>query len=156
MPRITAKGNVLPVEGSIKRITPKNQRLIEVLVAGSVPSIPEAAAAAGLSERAAYKALRQDHIKAELDRQIRERLRTHSLPRAAAVIHKLLTAESEYVQADVAKHILAVHGVKPAGDGARGATAGIQINIIAPAREADSAAQPVTIDVKSDDFQSNQ
>lgn len=156
MPRVTAKGNVLPVEGSTRRITAKNRALIEAIVTAKAPDYKSLSKLTGLSYAGVRKALAQDHIQTEIERQLRERLRVVTLPKAVAAADRLLSAESEYVQADVAKHVMAIHGVKPVGESSNRTSAGIQINIIAPSREADSAPQPITIDVKGDDTQSNQ
>lgn len=156
MPRVTAKGNVLPVEGSLKRITPRNQTLIDAVVSAKAPTYDALASITGLSAVGVRKALAKPHIQEAIEQALKQKLRTVTLPKAVAVADRLLNAESEYVQADVAKHVMAIHGVRPAGDSTTRTSAGIQINIIAPDREADSAPPPITIDVKSDDTQSNQ
>lgn len=133
--------------GSNRRITERVDKLLDVLVQGSVPTIPEAAAAAGLAERSAYKALAQPHVKAELDKRVRERLSAHAFPKAAAVMQRLLNADSEYVQADVAKHILSVCGVRPSTDSASTAKSGsISLVINLPGAQ---QQQPITIDASN-------
>lgn len=115
--------------GAVPTITERNRLLLQALIEGKFPTIDEAAERAGLTQRGAYAALARPHIRAEFDRMIRERLLVSSFPKAARTIHNLLDAESEYVQADAAKHILAIHGVKPYDGSSAKAFAGIQLTI---------------------------
>lgn len=134
--------------GAGKRISPRVDRLITLIVDSETPTRIALAAASGLSEGGVYKALSKPHIQAEIKRRSLEQLSSYALPRAIKVMERLLGADSEYVQADVAKHISAIYGVAPQQDKTRVTTNAVTLNITI-------GKQPVTIDGNQDTLPSD-
>lgn len=128
--------------GSEPRITKANHKLIDAVVNGRGDTPEKLSEITGLSVRGVYKALSKDHIKAEIERQARQRLSGFALPKALHVMTDLLEAESEYVKADIAKHIAAIHGVKPTsnGTGVPGQGGGIAVRLVVNGQSIDFAA----------------
>ena len=125
--------------GSGPRITKPVDLLIDGIVNGTVTDIKSAVVHCGLGERGCYKALERPHVRDEIKRRSLERMSAFSLPRAISVMESLLTANSEHVQADMAKHISAIHGVAPQQERARSEGTGVVLNIT-------FGPKPVTLD----------
>lgn len=103
----------------------------------------------GITVRGVYSALRRPHVQAEIERRVRQHLKGVALPAAAATAVALLSAESEYVKADIAKHLLGIHGVKPdANPSAASGGGGIRITINLP--QQDSQVIDITPDTSTD------
>lgn len=72
--------------------------------------------------------------------------------RAAARMNSLLTAESEYVQLDASKHVLAIAGIKPKEQGAAGGgRVSVTFNLQHARPAIDVTPRAVTITHSSDD-----
>lgn len=140
--------------GSDSRITPRLERaLCALLDNGSLPKgelIAKAAEAGGLNERSIYKALAKPHVQEWLKTRVQAHFDTVGVIRATGVLTDLLTADSDYVRADVAKHMLAIGGVLPATDraavgGGQPVTVNLHLQYVtsSPLLDAMNRAQPV-------------
>ena len=125
--------------GTGPRITPAVDLLINALVNGTVCGIDDAVKVSGLGVRGVYKALERPHVRDEIKRRSLQRMSAFALPRAISVMESLLKADSEYVRADMGKHIASIHGVAPAQDKARVTTNAVTLNITI-------GKQPITLD----------
>lgn len=119
--------------GSGKRLTNSARRFIDALFASPATPIPELAEQTGIPQRTCYAHLKHPLVQAEIEHRIRKSLSTTAFIKAADRLNSLIGAESEYVAADVSKHILAVMGVRPSSDAApTGQGAGIKLVINLP------------------------
>lgn len=117
--------------GSNTRITKKVSAALDHLIDGSAKTDTDAARKAGMHHETLRRALRKPHVIAEVRQRIDQRLGGLALSKAAArLIHLIDQADSEYVQLDASKHVLAIGGVKPKSDGLpAGGGGGISLNI---------------------------
>lgn len=121
----------LPAAPVRHRVTPKNRELIAAIIQSAELTISDLAERVGITERGARKALCNPAVKAELDRQLRETLGTRGFALATSrVMHLLGSAQSERVQADLAKHVLAVNGVTPSGPRSGRPGEGLRLRIV--------------------------
>lgn len=98
-------------------ISNKVRRAIGALLSGEAKTQKAAAEIAGITEPHMSRILKSDKIKKYLADEVKGRMTTIGLALASRVTEALVeTAESEYVRADLAKHIMGIAGVKPERD----------------------------------------
>ena len=103
--------------------SPKIVRALGALFSGEARTQRDAARIAGTTEQNLCNALKRQSIKDYINNVVKERIKTTTLIAASNVMNALLeTAESEYVRADIAKHVLNVSGLGP---GQRAATTNV-------------------------------
>jgi hypothetical protein len=112
---------IVPAQDAAKgaekvRITKRVQQAIDLLVTGDCDTMKDAAIKVGLHPDYLSRTLKKPQVKAFLERRSRETI-AGLLPKAVATLTKLLNAESEHVQKDVAIHLLRLAGIEPASDG---------------------------------------
>ncbi len=133
--------STLPAAPVQHRVTPKNRELIAAIIQSAELTISDLAERVGVTERGARKALSNPAVKAELDKQLRETLGTRGFALATArVMHLMGNAQSEKVQADLAKHVLEINGVVPSqARSGRSGDAGITLRLIVRQNPGDDA-----------------
>jgi len=115
----------------LRPVSKKTRTAIEALLTGRARTQGEAAEIAGMDRTSLVRALKKPNATATINDMIRERVGTYGFLMASATAERLMQhAESEYVQADIAKTILAVNGVKPTQDRAQSAGQGISLTIV--------------------------
>lgn len=123
---------------------------IDAMMSGNAKTQAEAAEIAGMAAESLSRALKKKHVIELIQERVRNQLKTVGVLKATANLERLaLQADSEYVQADCTKHILAIAGVRGTADGSRtggGAGGGIHLNIVLNGQ---SAAQIGAQDVQS-------
>lgn len=98
-------------------ISNKVRRAIGALLSGEAKTQKDAASIAGISEAHMSRLLKADKVKRFLTDEVKGRMTTIGLALASRVTETLIeTAESEYVRADLAKHVMGIAGVKPERD----------------------------------------
>ena len=102
---------------AVKKLTTKQQALVDVMVAEGL-NTTQAAKAAGYAEgKAGYvtasKTLKLPHVQQYMMQRIAEQLGTNAAFAAAKVMKLANGAKSEYVQLEAAKDILDRAGFKP-------------------------------------------
>lgn len=119
--------------GSEQRLTKRNRDLIDaVLNAGAEVSVKAIAAQVGYTERGAYRALAQPHVKRELQSRLAETMGTVTFAKASARYQQLIHADSEYVAELACRRIMEINGVRPATDDAPARGEGISLTINLP------------------------
>lgn len=96
-----------------QRISKRLAEAVRLLVNGTCRTQKAACERLGLNENYLSEALQKPHVRVFAAQCARENIRTGSL-RASAKLVELIDASSEHVAADVAKHVLAIEGIKPA------------------------------------------
>lgn len=115
----------------LRPVSRKTRTAIEALLTGQAKTQAGAAQIAGMHDAALSRALARPNAKALIEQLVRERMSIHGMLRASHILESLMdSATSEYVKADVAKHIMAVNGVKPTQDRQSGASGGISLTIV--------------------------
>lgn len=115
----------------LRPVSKKTRTAIEALLTGQAKTQMGAAQIAGMDNTALCRALQRPNAKALIEQMVRERLSSHGMLRASALLESLMdSATSEYVQADVAKHVLAVNGVRPTQDKPSGGNHGIMLRLV--------------------------
>lgn len=101
------------------------RRAIAAMISGEATTQRQAAEIAGIHENTFSAALRKPHVKAHLENEVRHRLGSVGLVAALnSIEHLARSAESEYVRADVGKHVLAINGIKPRPEAGYGSAGG--------------------------------
>jgi hypothetical protein len=109
--------NIEPIDHKPKPTKPRvvSRRVrhaIDLLVTGRARTQVDAATQAGLSRERLCRALREDHVQTYLADRTRVSLSQAQAPAAAALLRLLDQARSEFVQKDVAIHLLNLSGHK--------------------------------------------
>ena len=131
-----------PDKPKMRPVSKKTRTAIEALLTGQAKTQMGAAQIAGMDNTALCRAIQRPNAKALIEQLVRERLSSHGLLKASALVETLMdSANSEYVQADVAKHVLAINGVRPSQDRQSGGNAGITLRLIVAPQ-----SQPVVIE----------
>lgn len=97
-----------------KRIPRRIAEVVRLLVSGECKTQRAAAERCGMSETYISGALRKPEVVAYLEQETRAALTRSQAPAAATMLRLLDQAQSEHVQKDVAIHLLALNGHKPA------------------------------------------
>lgn len=106
-----------------RRIPKRVRHACDLILSGECATIKAAAERVNLSREHLSRMIAQPHVQAYLTRKTRESIAGLQM-RAAAVLDRLMSAESEHVQKDVAIRVLELNGIRPPpGD------APVQINI---------------------------
>lgn len=95
-----------------RRIPKKIRQAIDLLQTGECTTQKAAAERVKLSPEHLSRTLRMPHVLAHIENRTRIAL-AQSQGQASATLLRLLNAESEHVQKDVAVHLLAIAGHKP-------------------------------------------
>jgi hypothetical protein len=95
-----------------RKISKRIRHCIDLLVTGRARTQVEAAAQAGITRERLCRALREDHVQTYLADRTRVSLSQAQAPAAAALLRLLDQARSEFVQKDVAIHLLNLSGHK--------------------------------------------
>lgn len=101
-----------PKRGKRDRISPRVKRAIRALLTGEATTQKEAAKLVDLSESHLSTQLNKPNVKAFYERATLETIGRARM-RATSKLLSLVDASSEHVAADVAKHVLAINGIKP-------------------------------------------
>lgn len=117
-----------------RQIDPRIRHAIELMseaaLNGQRMTITDAAKTVGMSKEGLSKALKRPEISALAQAQVRRLLGGAGLIKAGMKLVELVDAESEYVAADVSKHLLAIGGIRPQELGAgQAGNLGITLNI---------------------------
>ena len=96
-----------------QRISGKVVKAIRLLVSGECRTQKAASERVGMNEGYLCTQLQKSNVRVFIAQCARENIRNGSL-RASAKLIELIDADSEHVSADVAKHVLAIEGIKPA------------------------------------------
>jgi hypothetical protein len=137
------------------KISERTQVALDALCAGQ--TVAEAAAAANLTPRAVYTALKKDHVQTHLRQRVAALLSTGSV-NAARTLLDLLKAKNTMTQFRAAAHILAINGVQPVQEKQplvninMGVKAGYVIHLAEPsdARSTPPELARKTIDLKAE------
>ena len=97
------------------RIPPKIGQIVDWLVTGACKNQQAACDRAKLDPSYVSRELRKVHVRVFMERRARETIANGTM-RASARVIELLDAESDHVSADMAKHVLAIAGIKPTAD----------------------------------------
>jgi len=128
----------------------KVKRAIDAMLNGHAKSQRQAAAMVGLTPQALNRALQKPHIQEFIRKHVDQRIRTVGFLKAANTLeHLAANAQSEYVKADVSKHMLAIAGVKPTAERGTGGGGGLVVQINLPGQIGAQSVQPVTIEHES-------
>lgn len=131
-------------------LSAKSRRVIGALVSGEARTQKEAAEIAGVDESHVSRLLKMDSVKEMIRDNVSQRLKTVGLTLAARVAEALVeTAESEYVRADMAKHIMGIAGVKPEREAATTNVGSVHLTVLMGDDKLTLAASntPQTIDI---------
>jgi len=122
----------LPADSKkLRPVSTKTRTAIDALLTGRAKTQGEAAEIAGMDRTALVRALKKPNATSAINDMIRERVGTYGFLMASATAERLMQhAVSEYVQADIAKTILAVNGVRPALERSQNAGQGISLTIV--------------------------
>ncbi len=121
----------------------KLRRAIGALLSGEAKTQKRACEIADIHPSAFSKRLKDPHVKTFLQSEVRQRLSTLGFIAAANVLETLMrSANSEYVRADAAKHVLAINGVKPSTDAPIGTGEGIKFTIVLNGKEYEMGRDP--------------
>jgi predicted DNA-binding protein (UPF0251 family) len=124
MPRSKRNKGGRPKGARNKQLNPKVEKAVDLIEAAALKgenlTITDAAKQVGLRRESLSRMLHRDDIAARALQRGREMLGGATVIRAAAQIHKLIKADSEYVQLDASKHVLAIAGIKPKEQGGGG------------------------------------
>jgi hypothetical protein len=109
--------DLAPIEPSTKpakerKVSKRIRHCIDLLVTGRARTQVDAAAQAGITRERLCRALREDHVQTYLAQRTRVSLTQAQAPAAAALLRLLDQARSEFVQKDVAIHLLNLSGHK--------------------------------------------
>src|ERR1700692_4205523 len=99
-----------------RRVSPRVRHAIDLLLTGQCRLKKDAAARANLSPERLSRALKESHVVEYLTAQTRVLLAQSQAPAAATMLRLLEEAKSEHVMKDVAIHLLAINGHKPAAE----------------------------------------
>jgi hypothetical protein len=100
------------IPAKLPRISRKLRTAIHLLLTGQCTTQTAAAERVGMTRAHLCSMLGQPHIVAFIARETRKTLATAQAP-AAATLVRLLEAQSETVQANVAERLLAIAGIQP-------------------------------------------
>jgi hypothetical protein len=98
-----------------RQIGRKMRHALELLITGECKTIKAAAERVGMSREHLSRMMGEPHIEAFIAQRTRKTIAA-GVMRATARSIELLDAESEHVSADMAKHIMAIGGIKPHSD----------------------------------------
>lgn len=95
--------------------TKRMRQVIDLIESGECKTKKIAAERVGLHPDYVRRELKKPHIRVFCEQRARENL-TAGLLRASMRAVELIDGESEHVAFDASKHVLAIHGIKPAQD----------------------------------------
>lgn len=125
------KANLPADPKKMRPVSRKTRAAIEALLTGQAKTRQGAAQIAGMNADALSRAINRPNARALIEQITREDLGGYGMLKATATLRSLMDdAQSEYVKADVAKHVLAIGGVKPSQDRQGSASGGISLTIV--------------------------
>ena len=132
--------------------SPKIIRALGALFSGEAKTQRDAAKIAGTTEQNLCNALKRPSVKDYINNIVKERIKTTTLIAASNVMDALLeTAESEYVRADLAKHVMGISGVRPERDPTTtNVVGGVSLTIVMGDDKLRIGTQPIDITPTSD------
>lgn len=108
-----------------RKLNPKVERAIEIIEdcidKGQDIVIANIAQAVGLQRQALSKAVHREDIAARFAAKARSKLGGATMLRAASRMSRLIDAESENLQFEASRHVLAIAGIKPRDSTSAGA-----------------------------------
>lgn len=120
-----------PDKPKMRPVSKKTRTAIEALLTGQAKTRTGAAEIAGMNADALSRAIHRPNARALIEQMTRDDLGGYGMLRATATLKSLMdSAESEYVKADVAKHVLAIGGVRPSQDRQVGGNQGITLRLV--------------------------
>lgn len=102
----------MPVSTKRVRIPPRVSKAIRLLLSGECRSIKAAATRVKMDYGHLCESIRKPQVQVFIAQRTRETIVSAQMP-AAATIVRLLNDDSGHVQADIAKHVLAIAGIAP-------------------------------------------
>jgi hypothetical protein len=137
-----------------RRVTRRIRHAVEALVRGDAKTQKQAAEQAGLSRETLCRALKEAHVRAYLERRVKETIATSQAPAVATLLDLLQNATSEHVTKDIAIHLLKLNGHVPPDDGrVIGIGIDIKAGFVIDLREPEDKLRVVGSDVGAGDAQ---